>query len=195
MVLANTFDRHDFGYKWSYAEFDAARNMLSWSLGQILDSVPGIASLADTGATGFFGNAERKPIDRLTVSNNPAQDLPGVRTGSLRLICVDPPYYDNVNYASCSDFFFVWMKRTIGSHHKQLFANLYLTPKDEEAVADPARFAVAAAKRRKELAAADYENKMAAGFAECTASFPMTVYLRLCSRISRSKRGIRSGLH
>lgn len=50
----------------------------------------------------------------------------------------DPPYYDNVNYAELSDFFYVWLKRTVGDLYPDLFATP-LTPKGEEIVQNPVR--------------------------------------------------------
>ena len=78
---------------------------------------------------------------------------------------VDPPYYNNVNYAELSDFFYVWAKRNIGPLYPEFFSE-ELTPKDEEATANPARFHTLglAPKKRKQLAERDYENKMMACF-------------------------------
>ncbi|HEY80860.1 MAG TPA: DUF1156 domain-containing protein, partial [Caldilineae bacterium] len=53
-------------------------------------------------------------------------------------VLTDPPYYDNVNYSALSDFFYVWLKRTVGDLYPELFATP-LTPKSEEIVADPNR--------------------------------------------------------
>ena len=53
-------------------------------------------------------------------------------------VITDPPYYDNVNYAELSDFFYVWLKRTIGDLYPELFATR-LTPKSEEIVSNPVR--------------------------------------------------------
>jgi adenine-specific DNA methylase len=47
----------------------------------------------------------------------------------------DPPYYDAVPYADLSDFFYVWLKRTVGDLFPDLFAD-GLTPKEEECVVD-----------------------------------------------------------
>lgn len=49
-------------------------------------------------------------------------------------VITDPPYYDNVPYSYLSDFFYVWLKRTIGDLYPNLFATP-LTPKSEEIVA------------------------------------------------------------
>lgn len=50
------------------------------------------------------------------------------------IIATDPPYYDNVPYSYLSDFFYVWLKRTVGDLYPELFATP-LTPKSEEIVA------------------------------------------------------------
>lgn len=49
-------------------------------------------------------------------------------------VFTDPPYYDNVPYSYLSDFFYVWLKRTIGDLYPELFATP-LTPKSKEIVA------------------------------------------------------------
>lgn len=51
-------------------------------------------------------------------------------------VFTDPPYYDNVNYAELSDFFYVWLKRALGDVYPELFSTP-LTPKSEEIVANP----------------------------------------------------------
>ena len=63
------------------------------------------------------------------------------RTASLRLgqvVSTDPPYYDNIGYADLSDFFYVWLRRSM----KRVFPTLFTTlevPKMEELVATPYR--------------------------------------------------------
>ena len=62
----------------------------------------------------------------------------------------DPPYYDNVPYGDLSDFFYVWLKRTVGDLHPELFTTP-LTPKSEELVADASKAgSMEAAKQRFE---------------------------------------------
>jgi len=53
-------------------------------------------------------------------------------------VITDPPYYDNINYAELSDFFYVWLKRTVGDLYPELFATP-LTPKSDEIVSNPVR--------------------------------------------------------
>ncbi|MGH8996311.1 MAG: DUF1156 domain-containing protein [Acidimicrobiales bacterium] len=50
----------------------------------------------------------------------------------------DPPYYDNVGYADLSDFFYVWLRRSLAPLYPELFSTL-LTPKAAELIADPSR--------------------------------------------------------
>ena len=49
-------------------------------------------------------------------------------------VFTDPPYYDNVPYSHLSDFFYVWLKRTVGNLYPELFSTP-LTPKRNEIVA------------------------------------------------------------
>jgi putative DNA methylase len=58
---------------------------------------------------------------------------------SKLLVSTDPPYYDNIGYAALSDFFYVWLRRAIGSLHPELFT-MMLVPKDHELTATPSRF-------------------------------------------------------
>jgi putative DNA methylase len=159
-VIANTFDRHDFSFKWSFAEFDAAGNLFPWTLEQVADATEGIAELAK-GVAPLFG--KREDPKQVIFSKGSAEDLTDIPSGSIAAICTDPPYYQNVMYAECSDFFYVWQKRTIGHLFPKWF-DQDLTDKDSEAVANVARFE--GAKKQADLARADYEHKMVAAFRE-----------------------------
>lgn len=54
------------------------------------------------------------------------------------VVCTDPPYYDNIGYADLSDFFYVWLRRSLKSVFPDLFATVEV-PKTEELVATPDR--------------------------------------------------------
>ena len=159
--IRGVFDRHDFSFKWTYGEFDASRNLFPWGLNQVCDAYKGLARLAEP-AHRVFKQAETPVPVRVTRAS--ASDLSHVPDGSIDVVLTDPPYYDNVMYGELSDFFYVWLKRTLGSAHPDLFAD-DLANKDDEAVANPARFA-SMGHKKKQLAAADYERKMAAAFRE-----------------------------
>lgn len=161
--IRSTFEKHNFSFKWAFAEFEGAAALYSWCLDQLTDAYAEIARLIDeSGAPGLAGEA---PLDRqVTVSQGSGADLRDVEDGSVAHICMDPPYYDNVMYAELADYFYVWEKRTFGRLVPEYFHD-DLTDKENEAVANPARFA-AMGKRKNELADLDYEAKMTAIFAE-----------------------------
>ena len=54
------------------------------------------------------------------------------------LISTDPPYYDNIGYSDLSDYFYVWLRRSLRNIHPDLFSTL-LVPKVQELVANPFR--------------------------------------------------------
>ncbi|MEC3975796.1 DUF1156 domain-containing protein [Amycolatopsis sp. H20-H5] len=54
------------------------------------------------------------------------------------VISTDPPYYDNIGYSDLSDFFYVWLRRSLRSIHPELLSTM-LVPKAEELVANPYR--------------------------------------------------------
>ena len=168
-VMVNTFDRHDFSFKWSYAEmaplivglgYDWAFEQTAKCIGELVALVrPG----ADDGSGELFADASprRSPV---TITCKPGDSLDHVADGSIDLVVMDPPYYDNVMYAELSDFFYVWLKRTAGHVFPELFRD-HLTDKDNEAVANPARFR--GQKGARSLAERDYQERMASIFAEC----------------------------
>src|SRR5690606_5063197 len=60
------------------------------------------------------------------------------RISAQKLVSTDPPYYDNIPYADLSDFFYVWLRRSLRPIYPDLFATLAV-PKAEELVAAPYR--------------------------------------------------------
>ncbi len=80
--------------------------------------------------------------------------------GVLDAVITDPPYYDNVPYADISDFFYVWLKRTVSHLYPEHFASIG-TPKKPEAVADATRH-----NGDKNRATKMYEDIMARSFRE-----------------------------
>jgi putative DNA methylase len=75
------------------------------------------------------GNATAKQLDATAAVTGVAEPL----------VCTDPPYYDNVGYADLSDFFYVWLRRSLGRVYPDLFSTL-LTPKNRELISSPYRF-------------------------------------------------------
>ncbi len=79
---------------------------------------------------------------------------------SFDAVVTDPPYYDNVPYGDLSDFFYVWLKRSIGDLYPEHFSS-ELTPKKSEATALSSRF-----DGDMRAASSAYEEMMLAAFKE-----------------------------
>ena len=172
-VIANTFNRHDFAFCWSYAEMAPliAGAGYDWSIGQTSKCIGELVDLtgSEAGASGSLPlHANSESPDRtppsITVTCKSGDSLDHIPDSSVDAVVMDPPYYDNVMYAELSDFFYVWLKRTAGHVFPDLFRRP-LTDKDSEAVANPMRFR--GRKGSNALAGMDYQDRMAAIFAEC----------------------------
>ena len=171
-VMVNTFDRHDFSFKWSYAEMAPLIVGLGydWAIGQTAKCIRELIALIRPDAENKSGTlfddadtAEYTPPP-VTITCKPGDSLDHIEDGSIDVVVMDPPYYANVMYAELSDFFYVWLKRTAGHVFPELFRR-HLTDKDNEAVANPARFK--GEKGASVLAGRDYQERMASIFAEC----------------------------
>ena len=182
-----TFDSHDFGMKWSYAEMAVihpAGYGLSWAMGDIVSCIAELTAMAGYPKPGgavsnaaandqqeLMGDGDDSPTATALaslVTVGPAQDM-DLSDASIDAIIFDPPYHNNVNYAELSDYFYVWLKRTAGYVFPEYFQP-YLTDKVNEAIASPARFreqARGGGKAAGRLATEDYQDKMAAIFREC----------------------------
>ena len=119
--ICNKFDKHNYAFKWSYAEFDSARNLCPWVIELVVDAFRGLVDLVSPATSPLFRPGFANPVDRLTFTKGPAQHIDGIPSQSVTTIVVDPPYYRNVMYAECSDFFYVWLKRTIGDDYPDWF--------------------------------------------------------------------------
>ena len=170
--MRSVFDRHDFAFKWSYAEMAPLIVGLGydWVIGQTAKCIRELIALVRPDAENKSGTlfddadaAEYTPPP-VTITCKPGDSLDHIEDGSIDVVVMDPPYYANVMYAELSDFFYVWLKRTAGHVFPELFRR-HLTDKDNEAVANPARFK--GEKGAGVLAGRDYQERMASIFAEC----------------------------
>jgi len=162
----SAFDSHNFAFKHAFAEFESGTDLFEWCLRRgVLRAYTGLAALLH--ATDGAGTLTHAGVDPATVNvtRDNAGNLVSLPDESQTLVCIDPPYYDNVMYAELADYFYVWHKRTLGRLWPDLYAE-QLTNKDDEAVTNKARFSHAG-RRAKTLADHDYTAKMAAIFAEC----------------------------
>ena len=149
-VLVGSFGRHDFSLKWSFGEliYTGQYSGLAWGRDQVLDAYKGVCRLV--------GNRSNQTIE---VMNGSAANM-NIPSNSVDVVCVDPPYYNNVQYAELSDYFYVWQKRTFRDIYPDVFGRR-LTNKTDEAVANPVRDG--GAKEADHV----YEQRMSEIFAEC----------------------------
>ena len=120
----NTFARQSIPMTWDYAEL----NTLLSGTGSFLGAVQWTAESIDGVATGHgspFGAGTQTDATRQALSTD-------------RVVSTDPPYFDNVGYADLSDFFYVWLRRSLKSVLPDLFATVAV-PKADELVATPYR--------------------------------------------------------
>jgi adenine-specific DNA methylase len=122
-LIAHTFGRQALQMVWDYVEVnpfsDATGN---WA--GAFEYLVGVLS---------HSSAASAPICVPSVAQSSATQLP-YPGGHFDAVLTDPPYYDNVPYSYLSDFFYIWLKRTVGHLYPDLFSTP-LTPKAGEIVA------------------------------------------------------------
>ena len=119
--MRNTFGRQAIPMVWDYAEANpfctssgSYDNMLEWVVKCV-----NLFSADNCGEAGQFD----------------AQSDCGLRN---IMVSTDPPYYDNIGYADLSDFFYIWMRKSLKSTYPKLFSTM-LVPKTDELIATPYR--------------------------------------------------------
>ena len=120
--MGNMFSRQALPMVWDYAEPNAVGGTVrSWEslFKDTLDVISGMSRI--------------DPSTVPKVSQSSATNLP-YPDNFFDAVFTDPPYYDNVPYSYLSDFFYVWLKRTVGDLYPELFSTP-LTPKRNEIVA------------------------------------------------------------
>ena len=117
-----TFARQALPMVWDYCETNPLENMGGFSgvIGWIVKALRFLP-------TKLTGNAQQLDASELSM------DLDQV------LVSTDPPYFDNIGYADLSDYFYIWLRRSLRNLYPELF-NRILVPKTEELVAAPHRF-------------------------------------------------------
>lgn len=127
-AMVGSFGRHDFSLKWSFGEmiYTGSHSGLDWGKDQVLDAYKGVCELL-----------KAEGIKPANVINGSAANT-SLPDKSVDVTCWDPPYYNNVQYAELSDYFYVWQKRTFRNLYPGVFSRL-MTNKEDEAVANPVR--------------------------------------------------------
>jgi len=118
----NTFARQAIPMTWDFVEPNPfAKGTGSWH-----GSVQWTAEALD-------GVAAQGPPGLAKTANASSMRIPG-----HVLISTDPPYYDNIGYSDLSDFFYVWLRRSLRDVYPELLSTM-LVPKADELVANPYR--------------------------------------------------------
>jgi len=171
-----TFSRQSLPMTWDFAEV----NFFSESVGSIDTVLRTLITPIDylpTGASVRPGSAEQS--DAAAAKPN---------HGAV-VVATDPPYYDNIGYADLSDFFYVWLRRTLKPAFPELFATLAV-PKTEELVATPFRHG------NKEKAEAFFLDGMTRAMhrlaEQAHPAFPVTIYYAFKQSESESHTGTAS---
>jgi putative DNA methylase len=120
--LVATFGRQALPMVWDYAE----TNPLAGAGGDLFGTVVSVCEVIEKqfnqAQTGFAVQA-----------NAVTQEI-----ASGKVVSTDPPYYDNIGYADLSDYFYIWLRRSLRDVFPSLFTTLAV-PKAEELVATPYR--------------------------------------------------------
>lgn len=152
---SSTFSRQALPMMWDYAE---------------------VAPLGEN--TGSFSNSllwTAETIEGLdgVVRASVSQADASARSYAGVVVSTDPPYYDNIGYSDLSDYFYVWLRRSLRDIHPTLFASM-LVPKAEELVANPYRHGGRAG--AEEFFEKGFESVFAKARASASDDYPITVY-------------------
>ncbi|MDR6226165.1 DUF1156 domain-containing protein [Desmospora profundinema] len=156
--VRNTFGRQAIPMTWDFAE----SNPMSNSTGNFNGAVHWIVEVVRETPCCTRGSVKQ------------ADSTAPIRRIDQPIISTDPPYYDNIGYADLSDFFYVWLRRSLQGIYPDLFSTM-LVPKSEELVATPYRF-----DGDKKKAQSFFENGLRQAFTRMRETahpeFPLTVY-------------------
>jgi adenine-specific DNA methylase len=99
-MAGNTFGRQALPMVWDFCE----ASMIGKATGDIGSEVEWISQMLEHGSKSLLAQGKS---ERCSATNHPLPD------DSVSCFFSDPPYYDAVPYADLSDFFYVWLKRTV----------------------------------------------------------------------------------
>ena len=156
----NTFARQAIPMSWDFAEINLFGDWLA-NVNAAIEKVVYPLNESFPLVTGSCASGARQAdAQTQTVSAN-------------KVISTDPPYYDNIGYADLSDFFYVWLRRSLRPIFPKLYATLAV-PKAEELIATPYRHG------SKQAAEVFFLDGMTAAMhnlaAQAHPAFPVTIY-------------------
>jgi putative DNA methylase len=143
--IVHAFGRQVITMVWDFAEANPFNSIIACWTGCLHEVVENIKNLHEDLSA--------------SVQRGSATDLPWP-DASFEAVLTDPPYYDNVPYSDISDYFYVWLQRSIGHLYPEHFSS-ESTPKKKEAIADAGRHG-----GNKKKAKQAYEDMMGQAFSE-----------------------------
>jgi putative DNA methylase len=156
--MRNTFTRQALSMIWDYAETNPFAN----AGGDLQGTIQSLCEVLDKLQVGRIGSVQQ--LDATMITDGNLQPL----------ISTDPPYYDNIGYSDLSDFFYVWLRRSLHGIYPDLFKTM-MVPKTQELIAAPYRFG-----DDKQKAERFFENGLEQAFKQMrkaqNAYYPLTVY-------------------
>ena len=170
--IRNTFGRQAIPMTWDFAE----TNPISTSSGNFTAMLDWVRKCINQMPAAGGSYASQEYAQDQAVSIN-------------KLVSTDPPYYDNIGYADLSDFFYVWLRRSLRSVFPGLFATLAV-PKAEELVATPYRHG--SKKKAEEFFLAGMTLAMQRLADQTHLAFPVTIYYAFKQSESRGDAGVAS---
>jgi len=157
---------------WDYSEANAFGGMA----GDFSVSLKNMMRVLDELSTRTYAYVTQSDAQTQTISAN-------------KLISTDPPYYDNIGYADLSDFFYVWLRRSLRPIYPNLFATLAV-PKAEELVATPYRHG---SKEQAEKFFLDGMTEAMRNLAQqAHPAFPVTIYYAFKQSETKDETGTSS---
>lgn len=154
--LRGSFQRQAMPMTWDFAEANPIEDF-GGGFGSVVESVSEAL--------------DRLPEARLVGTAMQADAAEREYSGTV--ISTDPPYYDNIGYSDLSDFFYVWLRRSLRDIQPALFSSM-LVPKAEELVANPYRHN--GKDGAEKFFQSGFERVFARARASASEEFPITVY-------------------
>lgn len=169
--MRGTFSRQGIPMTWDYAEANPFSNS-SGGFSLCIDKI--VKFISECGA--YSPHSQARQFD--------AQSDCGLRQV---VVSSDPPYYDNIGYADLSDYFYVWLRRSLKDVYPKIFRTVQV-PKDEELIASPYRH-----QNDKDRAKDFFESGMSAAcrqfYTYARDDVPVTIYYAFKQRDAASSDG------
>lgn len=194
LATSRTADLSNSLVTWSNGR-DQARNLFSrQAIPMAWDYVEVNPFARAAGDIGISVETVARAIERLpgTVPGEASQANAMERDYSTLVVSTDPPYYDNISYADLSDFFYVWLRRSLQGIQARTVGTM-LTPKQDELVASPYRHS---GKSGAERFFVDGFNSVFRRIREtANTSVPLTVYYAYKQQDTRDAGTSSTGWH